>query len=375
MFLASAFLIWRIVDFLVAFFAPRFIPYLGFFPYKESLTLFGLPQFIYSFASFDGVHYLSIAQNGYAQFQQAFFPLYPLVIKIFSYLFGNNYLVAGLVISNVSFLAALFVLKKYLDGLKPRLNSTSALLFLLIFPTSFYFGAVYSEGLFLLLLSLSLYLTQKKNYFWASITGFLAATTRLMGVLIFIPFLLTALKNREKDFYGNLKYIGLVLSPILGLSAYCLYLWQTVGDPFFFLTSQPAFGANRSTSLIFLPQVYYRYIKIFLSAVPNFQYFVSALEISLFTLMFVLVILELYKSSQTRHSERLGLAIFSLLYLILPTATGTFSSIPRYALLALSAFIFLSQIKKAYIKIGISLIFLITHFILLGFFVQGYFIG
>jgi hypothetical protein len=75
------------------------------------------------------------------------------------------------------------------------------------------------------------------------------------------------------------------------------------------------------------------------------------------------------------NHDRLALNIFSLANLLLPTLTGTFSSIPRYALLSVSIFIFLSQIKNNWIKITMAIIFLIFHILVLGFFGQGYFIS
>src|SRR3989344_4233726 len=107
------FLLFRIADFLIIHLSQYYIPYLGFFPYKEVATQYNLPKLFTALANFDGVHYLLIAKNGYAQYQQAFFPLYPLLIRWLSSLFLNNHLVTGLLISNLSFLVGLFIFKKY----------------------------------------------------------------------------------------------------------------------------------------------------------------------------------------------------------------------------------------------------------------------
>jgi hypothetical protein len=78
------FIIWRLVDIIVAFLIPKLVHYLGNFSYPKDLLQFGLPKTIYSFANFDGVYYLRIAKLGYQQYEQAFFPLYPLLISFFS---------------------------------------------------------------------------------------------------------------------------------------------------------------------------------------------------------------------------------------------------------------------------------------------------
>src|SRR3989344_1173973 len=103
------FIAFRLVDWLISYLAPFFIPYLGFFPYKELALNYNLPEFLTALANFDGAHYLLIAQ-----YQQAFFPLYPLLIRWLSPIFFNNHLLTALIISNISFLLGLFIFSKYL---------------------------------------------------------------------------------------------------------------------------------------------------------------------------------------------------------------------------------------------------------------------
>src|SRR3990172_347434 len=79
------FLVWRIILILILLFAINFIPlgyadrFLGGGPlnYKISPHLF-------SWANFDGEHYLSIAIFGYKNLEQAFFPVYPALVSLFA---------------------------------------------------------------------------------------------------------------------------------------------------------------------------------------------------------------------------------------------------------------------------------------------------
>src|SRR3989338_1725932 len=175
------FLVWRSFDFLIIFFSQKIIPYLGFFPYKDQLPGFNLPHWLSSLANFDGLHYIFIARDGYVQYEQAFFPLYPLTIKFLAPLFSNNQLLTGLIISNVSFFFGLIVFYKYLN--KGVINhAPTTILLLLAFPTSFFFGAVYTEGLFFLLLISVLYFLKKEKYLFAGLFAFFASLTRLVGV-------------------------------------------------------------------------------------------------------------------------------------------------------------------------------------------------
>ena len=368
--IVSLFIIWRVLDFLAIYFAPIFIPYLGFFPYKELLVDFNLPHWLSSLANFDGLHYLLIARQGYSQWEQAFFPLYPLLIKLLTFVI-NNSLVVALIISNLCFLAGLFVLTKLVE----KKQAPWLLVFLLAFPTSFFFGAVYTEGLFFLLFVLALYFFKKQKYLPAGFVAIFSSLTRLIGVFLIIPAFFQWLSKR--------KGLATVAAPLVGLGIYCLYLFKTTGDPLFFLTSQPVFGANRSASLVLLPQVVWRYIKIFITAAPNFQYFVSWLEFSIFFLVFIVLVLDLFIHLRFNRNfevkiedyDRIGLNLFSFANLLLPTLTGTFSSVPRYALFSLSFFLYLTEFKNIWAKMIVALVFLILHVILLGFFSQGYFIS
>jgi len=369
------FLIWRIVDVFVAFVAPRLIPYLGFFAYQKDLASYHLPKIISSLANFDGLYYLRIAQRGYQQYEQVFFPFYPFLVRIFSPVFINNYLMSGLFISNLSFLLGLIIFYKYLLlTMKPF--SHLAIIFFLLLPTSFFFGVAYTEGLFFLLIILSLYFLKKNRLFFAGFCGFLAALTRVQGVLLIIPFCLEAvriLKNKRK--FWSISLVS--ITPVLGLLTYMRYLLKTTGDQFYFFHSQTVFGPSRSTKIILLPQVFYRYLKIFLTSQHNFQYFISAFEFITFSFALIILILDFIENFKLKikNFSLIGLNLFSLANILLPTFTGSFMSIPRFALLSLSFFVFLGRIKNRLITLSLLVLFLIFHIVLLGFFIQGYFVS
>lgn len=361
---------------LVAFIAQRFVPYLGFFPYKELLVEYNLPTWVSSFANFDGIHYLLIAKQNYSQWEQAFFPLFPLLIH-FVFFIIPNYLVAALFISNSALIVGLVFFKKLLNGW--GVKAALPLFYLLAFPTAFFFGVVYTESLFFMLFVLSLYFLHKKNYYLAGLFAAFSSATRLIGVFLVIPFFFHFLDLKKRRF----SFGWVILSPLIGLFVYMSYLFFTTGDPLFFFNSQPLFGANRSTHLITLPQVYFRYFKILFFAAHDFQWYLSLFEMSLFTLVFIVLIWELYRSikhlqmapTNLRGVQRLGMVLFSLINIILPTLTGTFSSIPRYALFSLSFFIVLGEVKSFALRALIFVFFIVSQIILLSLFVQGYFIG
>src|SRR3989344_1018478 len=379
------FLLFRLFDLAIIFLSRFFIPYLGFFPYKEIALEYNLPRILTALANFDGAHYLLIAEQGYYQYQQAFFPLYPLLIRLLSPVFPNNRLITALVISNLSFLFGLWLFRKYLLEIGNSKLDIWPLIFLMAFPTSFFFGAVYTEGLFFLLVAGTFYYLKKERSYVTAIFSFLASLTRIVGVFLVIPILITQISNLKSQNHNSkvksfIEYLITPLAPVLGLTFYSLYLWKSTGDPLFFLHSQWAFCANRSSSIVLLPQVVYRYLHIFFTANWNFQYFIALFEFAIFAFVLSILILDLVKNLELKSVsdlswERVGINLFSLSNLLLPTLTGTLSSIPRYALFSLSFFLFLSQLKNNMTKVVIVCIFTILHLILLGFFAQGYFIS
>jgi len=357
----------------------QFVPYGGQFPYKEVLLEYKLPTFLTNLANFDGVHYLLIGRGKYLQYEQAFFPLYPLLIKFLGPLFLKNYLLAGLIISNVCFFFSLFFLTRLLKLLFPKNNLFLSyyFLFLFLFPTAFFFQAFYTESLFMLLFIGSLYFLKTKNYLLAGILAALSSATRLIGVFLFIPFLFDLLSQKPKksSLISPTPLSLLIASPFLGLFFYMIFLYLTVGDPLYFFNSQPAFGANRSTTIIFLPQVYFRYLKIFFTSSWNLPYFISLVEFFLFNFVLITCLWEFVKNWQKRNYFLLSLAIFSLINILLPSLTGTLSSIPRYALFSISTFFYLASLKNKYWRLGIGAVFLFLQIVLFGLFIQGYFVS
>jgi hypothetical protein len=403
-FIFGLFALYRILGFLTAFFIPNFIPYLGFFPYKAELDVYPEPDWVTGWANFDGIHYMGIAGGGYHQYEEAYFPLYSLVMHVVGPLFHKDYLITGLVVANVACFFGLWYFSKYAQTLfKDTKKVFLTLIFLLSFPTAFFFGAVYTEGLFLLVAAGYLYSIRAKKPSMAIFFGYLAGLTRLVGVFLIIPFFVeiytrhVQLNARHKtrlkpakllwtslmDSLGELakKPISAVpfFTPILGLLTYMGFLELRTGDPLYFINTQPIFGAHRSTHLILLPQVLYRYIKIFITAQHNFQYWGALIEFTTFMFVLCLLLWEHWRLWKRRFDEdvpaRLGLNLFSLANIMLPTLTGTLTSTPRYAVFSLSIYLILAEIKHTWLKVVLAVVFAALEILFLGLFIQGYFIG
>ena len=356
------FLIWRILLFVVVYLAPFFL-HSNFgksFPYwQERLIGSGLPHFIWSFGNFDGVHYLGIAKDAYsAQFTQAFFPLYPILVKIVSFVTFGNFVVAGLLVSNLAFLAALILFYKLIAKTHSEKIALWSTLFLLAFPTSFYFGAIYTEGLFFLMIVAAFYLAEQKKFWQAAIVGSLASSTRLIGLFL-TPFIVS---------WKNLKSALPALIVPIGFLTYVLYLKIQFNNPFYFLWAQSIFGQERSVgSIILLPQVIYRYLKI-LSTVAGQPFINAVLELSSTIIALTLLIFAI-------RIVKLPWILFGFAAIIIPTLTGTFASMPRYILVAFPIYIALAQIKSTSLKVTLLIISLSLLVYLTALFTQGYWVA
>lgn len=319
----------------------------------------------WSWANFDGVHYLGIASFGYRQFEQAFFPLYPLLIRILGAFSGIDYVKLGILLSNLSFFLAIVILYSLIKLDYPK-NAFWIIAFLLFFPTSFYFASVYTESLFLFLAIGSFYAARKRLWWLAGFCGALASATRIVGVFLLpalaVEYFLTSRSDKR-------SFLWLLLIP-LGLILYMYWLNNNYGDPFYFFHAQASFGAGRSSSgLILLPQVVFRYLKIFITADFNYQYLISVVEfISSIGALFLLI----YGIKKIRWSYW----VFAALAYLTPTLTGTFLSMPRFVLTIFPLFFLLpyylgnNKVRTIWLTISIVLLFIATML-----FTRGYWIA
>jgi len=348
----TLFILWTFVVNFLDWISPHIpINHRGGYNYLEFKII--NPSFFWNRANFDGIHYLDISRKGYDIHQQAFFPLYPKVIEFLKPVFKGKDLIAGLTVSHFSLIFFLFIFYKLIrldfDDKVARLT----LFFLIIFPTSFFFGFLYTESLFLLFILGSFYAARKNKWLIAGILGALAANTRLVGVFLF-PALLYEWyeENNFKNLKLKIKNLLSILLVPLGLLYYMRYLKINFNDPLMFIHSQPFFGANRSGGkIILLYQVFYRYLKMIFTTKLDPLYFTVWLEL-LIAIGFMYLLYRAY-----REKIRSSYLIFAFLSLIMPTLTGTFSSIPRYVLVLFPCFIYLGMIKNKKLKIILISIF------------------
>jgi hypothetical protein len=135
----------------------------------------------------DAIHYLDIAQHGYTSaLNTAYFPLYPLLIHVVGWFTGSDVLAGG-AISVVSFVTALVLMHRLVrEELDERAADASVLL-LAFAPLSFFFTAVYTESLFLVLSVATFYLARHDRLTLAGLAAVAATLSHIEGVLLVVP--------------------------------------------------------------------------------------------------------------------------------------------------------------------------------------------
>ena len=202
----------------------------------------------------DSRHYLNIAQNWYAttgndRLLLVFMPLYPILVRVCSYVFGD-YLISGLFVSNVCAVFAGYMLYELALLDMDQRAALRSLKFLCLLPAAFLFSAPLSDSLFLLLSVCCIYFLRKDRYVLCGLMGLLASFTRMPGVLLMAPvcFELVGQTIRESadarnrggtlQRRGLIGRIGCMLLIPLGFVLYLMVNKSVSGDPLMFLTYQ-----------------------------------------------------------------------------------------------------------------------------------------
>jgi len=375
-FILTSFTLWRLALFLIVFLG------ISLFPLQKDFLGGGLANYIknpyfWSFLNFDGEHYASIAHLGYQPLTYFFFPLFPILTRLVAFFVNREFTtiaLSGLLVSNLAFLIGLVGLWKLIRLDYKENIAKMTILLLILFPTSFYFGAFYTEGLVFALVIWSFNFARKKNWILTGVLGAFATATRITALAL-IPALGYEVWKFIKDRKDGrvIPLISLALVP-MGLILYMYYLYVTVGDPLEFFHNVSIFGEQRSSEIVLLPQVFYRYL---FKVLPNLNYnyfpivFTTFLEIASAVLFLVLGAWSFYKL-------RLSYALFFAAGYLIPPLSGSFSSFPRYVLILFPAFLLFATFLEGRTRLSKGVVYAILLLLLIiscGLFVRGYWVS
>ena len=212
--------------------------------------------FLNWFNCWDAEWYLKIAGNGYtyrpdAASSVAFFPLYPMLVRIVRLVIPDPR-IAGYLVSNTLLFAGCVLLWKLVrrESGSEKVADRASLFFLLT-PVTLFFSTIYSESLFFFLMAGTLYFAVGRRWLAAALCGYLGGLTRHVGVLLAVPLAVECWNNARQRMDGPGKWNGLrfrpdallaCAAPVCGLATYCAFLWAKFGDPLVFEKTQKFWG-------------------------------------------------------------------------------------------------------------------------------------
>lgn len=309
---------------------------------------------LWSWANFDGEHYLRIAQLGYqtvlGQSEYAFFPLFPLLINLLARTGLDAYQAAHLLIFTFS-VGFMVILVKWASRFTA--NPLALLWTILLSPGAIYLAAIYTEPLFLFLVVLTFYFSEQKSWGRAILTSVLATATRVNGIFLVLYLFLRMGKNRA------LSVLGLT-----GIGAYMLYLYLTTGNALAWYSAQSGWQKASPTAPWVTLTNYLRTITI--DFAPDLTHLVVMIEI-IVTSILVYLLVRFWRKSKLH----LAYKYYALANLALPLATGSLGSMPRFSLTLFPLFLMIPHLPRTF-RLFTYFFFLITAMLGIVLFTRGY---
>jgi hypothetical protein len=312
--------------------------------------------------SWDSEYYLSIAVAGYedpamrritnpfngdaASQNYAFFPLYPLLIKLLMLplgLFGLTPIatatLAGVIVAALGTLVGAAALY---DLARPELDEDGALravFYLLIFPTGFFLVMVYTEGVFIAIAFWALALMRRGQWGWASLLALAAPWARAQGAVLALPLAVAWLRGLDRSrplgpqLTPRFWLQGLAaLGPIASFAVWRLgpmgQAWKIVQDFWF------------RRGLLYWEQAATGWGELILYAQDNSQALIYAgLEIGTVVLALGTALWLLRRQPEA--------ALFSLGVVIMSVLSGQAQSMARYMLVAPAMYLVLARLGRS----------------------------
>lgn len=314
----------------------------------------------------DSQHYLNIAQFGYTtvgerRFEIAFFPLYPWLVRLFTFGSGD-YLASALFVSTLASIAAGLLLRRLVEMDFSSEIARAAVWFMFIFPTSYFLHIGYTESLFLAL-TLGCFLAARTNSWWlAGLLGAAASLTRIGGLLLFPALVIEIVQQYRTMRQFKREWLWIFAAPLgfvgyMGLNAYA------EGNKFAFLTTQKE-GWGKSLSFPW-HGIHDTYL-LFKGLSPAEAQMVGLQEL-IFILLSAVCIVVCWR--KLRPSYTMWMACNWLLF----TSTSYVVSVPRYSLVLFPIYIIfaLLSLKSDFAKILLSTWSLLFLALFASIFVRG----
>jgi hypothetical protein len=285
--------------------------------------------------AWDGIWYRQIALHGYEPALAhgdgaAFYPLYPMLLKVFHKLLPFMDLSwLGATLSTVFFAIGLCLLYKLTIERLGQQVARRAILYLAISPLAFVFSTVYAESLFLALAVASFLYLERQRIVLAGVFGALATLARPVGIMIAPAMAWHVWREGggriDRGFARRVWPVLLLPAAELG---FMLYLWWRTGD---LLATPHAQARGWGRGPAFPPLLLVQTLWDAVVQQDRLRYLV---HVSFITLWLILLV-ELWRR---RRQVPLEYTIFAAGVVALPFAAGSLLAAGRYGMMGFPLF-------------------------------------
>ena len=186
--------------------------------------------------AWDGVWYLRIAEHGYVMIpgresDPAFFPLFPIILRVGHELTHASPALVGVVVANVALAVALVAFYDVGRRVVGAETAQRATLYAAFCPLAFVYSMVYPMSLLLAFACLALLAGFRQRWLLAAAFAALAALTRPEAIVLSMPLAAIAWRQRQElDAGARGRAVAAVLAAPAAIASYPLYLKWSLGD-------------------------------------------------------------------------------------------------------------------------------------------------
>lgn len=205
--------------------------------------------FLEAWARYDACWYVFIAVHGYhgpigpyGDMRANFFPLFPALMTAVT-LVARTPLLAGLIVSNASYLVFLVLLWKIV-----RLDwnadvARRAIWIYLLFPSTFFLSGAYSESVLLAVAAGALLAARRRYWATAGLLAALATLTRPVGIVAVVPLVAEYIamhRTSADDTRSRIVLLQILAPALLAMAGYLAFSAAAFGDPLATFAGQAA---------------------------------------------------------------------------------------------------------------------------------------